>query len=105
MEELEVEMGSYEEKQDEEEVFKKSISLDKTRSIYRTHYLKDKYCYNDQTIPCSNYCAWFDEEEKDCRMLTGMFTLHMDLTDIGDYIEYLGESLDEFRRELRKRKK
>ena len=105
MEELEVEMGSYEEKQDEEEVFKKSISLDKTRSIYRTHYLKDKYCYQNQTIPCSNYCAWFDEEEKDCRMFTYMFNSNFLLEEINDSIEYLGDSLDELRRELRKLKK
>ena len=97
MEELEVEMGSKEEKKD---------TIDKIRAVkYRTHYLQDKYCYQNQTIPCSNYCAWFDEEEKDCRMFTNMFKLHMDLIEINDSIDYLGESLDEFRRELRKRKK
>ena len=43
---------------------------------YQKHYLSDdkspKYCpmsQNEQTIQCDSFCAWFDHEAQDCRLM------------------------------------
>ena len=43
----------------------------------KQHYLSDKnvhiWCPLDRNYMCNNTCAWFDNEEQDCRMIGGFW--------------------------------
>ena len=55
---------------------------------YQKHYLSDegnnKYCplQGDRVIQCDSYCAWFDHEEQDCRMIGGFWKVREQLTEL-----------------------
>ena len=57
---------------------------------YQKHYLSDKIAnklcplHNGRT--CDSYCAWFDHEHQDCRMIGGFWKVREGLTDVTDLL-------------------
>ena len=58
---------------------------------YQKHYLSDeksnKLCPlsgGDSDVQCDSWCAWFDHEHQDCRMIGGFWKIREGLTEIND---------------------
>ena len=56
---------------------------------YQKHYLSDekssKFCPLNAGS-CDSYCAWFDHEDQDCRMIGGFWKVRESITDVTDLL-------------------
>ena len=72
---------------------------------YQKHYLSDgknlKFCPLQHGIDCNSYCAWFDHENQDCRLLGMMWKIRDDLHDIADEIKGVNFNLREVKDDKR----
>ena len=56
---------------------------------YQKHYLSEdgnnKHCPINER-PCDSWCAWFDHEEQDCKLIGGLLDIKYELKDISKNI-------------------
>ena len=66
---------------------------------YQKHYLSDKIsnrmCPIQRDYQCDSFCAWFDHEHQDCRLLGMMWKIRDDLHDITDAIDGISNVIRE----------
>ena len=62
---------------------------------YQKHYLSDD-SGNNKMCPlqpglgqCDSYCAWFDHENQDCRMIGGFWKVREGLAEVSDHLKQL----------------
>ena len=61
---------------------------------YKKHYLSNdgnnKHCpINERT--CDSWCAWFDHENQDCRMIGGFWKVREGINEVVEEIRDNGE--------------
>ena len=63
---------------------------EKYKMKLQKHYLNEKnfekQCPLQNGNRCDSYCAWFDHEEQDCRMIGGFWKVREGLTDVTDLL-------------------
>lgn len=65
-------------------------------SDYKKHYLSDKI---DKRCPlnhgaCDEFCAWFDHEHQDCRMIGGFWKVREGINEMTDMLIDIEKSID-----------
>ena len=60
---------------------------------YIKHHLGEVNCPLNRAYRCSNKCAWFDNEDEDCRMIGGFWKVREGLNEVTNGLRSINKNI------------